>query len=93
MDECIAIFNQQSQYIKFTRETPKYGWLSYLNRKVKLSNGIFKKRWVRKESFKNILVNAKSAHPIKRAVIRDMFKTTAMVCLDDNERYEKWLLR
>ncbi|EYC11702.1 hypothetical protein Y032_0050g2055 [Ancylostoma ceylanicum] len=90
MDECFRILNQQSQYIKFTRETPKNGWLPYLNTKVKLSNGIFQMKWYRKESSKNILINAKSAHPfaIKRAVIRNMFKTASMVCTGEQERSE-----
>ncbi|EYC15092.1 hypothetical protein Y032_0021g380 [Ancylostoma ceylanicum] len=90
MDECFTLLNKQSQYIRFTRETPEDGWLPYLNTKVKLSNGIFKMKWYRKESSKNILVHAKSAHPIaiKRAVIRNMFKTAAMVCTGDRERYE-----
>ncbi|EYC27367.1 hypothetical protein Y032_0009g677 [Ancylostoma ceylanicum] len=90
MDECFRILNQQSQYIKFTRETPKNGWLPYLNTKVKLSNGIFQMKWYRKESSKNILINAKSAHPfaIKRAVVRNMFKTASMVCTGEQERNE-----
>ncbi|EYB97674.1 hypothetical protein Y032_0138g2050 [Ancylostoma ceylanicum] len=90
MDECFRILNQQSQYIKFTRETPEDGWLPYLNAKVKLSNGILKMKWYRKESSKNILINARSAHPtaIKRAVIRNMFRTAAMVCTGDHERSE-----
>ncbi|EYC14646.1 hypothetical protein Y032_0040g323 [Ancylostoma ceylanicum] len=90
MDECFRILNQQSQYIKFTRETPENGWLPYLNTKVKLSNGISQMKWYRKESSKNFLFNAKSAHPIaiKRAVIRNMFKTASMVCTGEQERCE-----
>ncbi|EYC27392.1 hypothetical protein Y032_0009g695 [Ancylostoma ceylanicum] len=47
-------------------------------------------KWYRKESSKNILAHAKSAHPvaIRRAVIRNMFKTDTMVCTGDRERYE-----
>ena len=63
MDECFKILNQQSQYIKFTREKPRDGWLPYLNAQVKLSDGIVRVKWYRKESSKNILVNVKSAHP------------------------------
>ena len=40
MDECFNILNQQSQYIKLTRETPQEGWLPYLNTQMKLSNGV-----------------------------------------------------
>ncbi|EYC35109.1 hypothetical protein Y032_1148g3690 [Ancylostoma ceylanicum] len=90
MDECFRILNQQSQCIKFTRETPQDGWLPYLNTKVKLSNGIWTMKWYRKESSKNILINACSAHPtaIKRAVIRNMLRTASKVCTGDDERYE-----
>ncbi|EYC28566.1 hypothetical protein Y032_0007g3291 [Ancylostoma ceylanicum] len=90
MDECFRILNQQSQNIKFTRETPENGWLPYPNTKVKLSNGIFHMKWYRKESSKNILTNAKSAHPfaIKRAVKRNMFNTASIVCAGEQERSE-----
>ena len=90
MDECFRILNQQSQYIKLTRETPQNGWLSYLNTQVKLSNGIVNVKWYRKGSSKNILLNAKSAHPtvMKRAVIRNMFRTVAQVCIGESEYRE-----
>ncbi|EYB86748.1 hypothetical protein Y032_0273g968 [Ancylostoma ceylanicum] len=90
MDECFRILNQHSQYIRLTREAPQDGWLPYLNTKVKLSNGTWTMKWYRKESSKNILINASSAHPasMKRAVIRNMFKTASKVCTGDDERYE-----
>ncbi|KAK6758222.1 hypothetical protein RB195_015816 [Necator americanus] len=61
MDECFRILNERSQYIKLTREQPKDGWLPYLNAQIKLHNGIASVKWYRKESSKNILINAKSA--------------------------------
>ena len=90
MDECFRILNQQSQYIKLTRETPQNGWSPYLNTQVKLSNGIVSVKWYRKGSSKNILLNFKSAHPIvmKRAVIRNMFRTVAQVCIGESEYRE-----
>ncbi|EYC24667.1 hypothetical protein Y032_0013g2040 [Ancylostoma ceylanicum] len=83
MDECFTVLNKQSQYIKFAQETPEVGWPPCLNTKVMLPNDIFKMKWYLKESSKNILVNAKSAHPIaiKRAIIQNMFKTATMVCM------------
>ena len=58
MDKCFEILNQQSQYIKLTRETPHDGWLPYLNAQVRLSNGIVSMKWYRKDSSKNILLNS-----------------------------------
>ncbi|EYC23524.1 hypothetical protein Y032_0015g2701 [Ancylostoma ceylanicum] len=83
MDECFRILNQQSQCIKFTRETPQDGWLPDLNTKVKLSNGTWTMKWYRKDCSKNILINACCAHPtaIKRAVIRNMFRRQAKCVL------------
>ncbi|EYB81532.1 hypothetical protein Y032_0380g336 [Ancylostoma ceylanicum] len=65
MDESFRIVNQQSQYIKLTREKPLDGC-------------------------KNILIHARSAHPIvmKRAVIRNMFKTAVELCTGDDEPKE-----
>ncbi|EYC30490.1 hypothetical protein Y032_0005g2676 [Ancylostoma ceylanicum] len=47
-------------------------------------------KWYRKESSKNIILHAKSAHPtaVKRAVIRNMFKTATEVCSGEEERQE-----
>ena len=55
-----------------------------------LSNGIVTMKWYRKNSCKNILINAKSAHPMstKLAVIGNMFKTATMVCTGEDERLE-----
>ena len=90
MDMCFDLFNQQSQYIKLTREAPENGWLPYLNAQVKLSKGIVSVKWFRKESSKNILINIKSAHPasVKRAVIGNMFRTAMQMCSGEKERCE-----
>ncbi|KAK6750170.1 hypothetical protein RB195_002267 [Necator americanus] len=90
MEECFRILNERSQYIKLTREQPKDGWLPYLNAQIKLRNGIASVKWYRKESSKNILINAKSAHPngIKKAIILNMVKTTTAMCTEDREREE-----
>ncbi|EYC26999.1 hypothetical protein Y032_0009g466 [Ancylostoma ceylanicum] len=90
MDECFRVLNEQSQYIRLTRETPRDGWLSYLNTQIKLSNGIMHVKWYRKESSKNILIHANSAHPnaVKRAIVRNMFRTATKVCTSEDERCE-----
>ncbi|EYC03619.1 hypothetical protein Y032_0092g2523 [Ancylostoma ceylanicum] len=90
MDECSRILNQQSQYIRLTREKPRNGWLPFLNTQINLSRGNVRVKWYRKESCKNILIHARSAHPIamKRAVIRNMFKTANELCTGDQERQE-----
>ncbi|KAK6731093.1 hypothetical protein RB195_007514 [Necator americanus] len=77
-------------YIKLTREQSKDGWLPYLNAQIKLHNGIASVKWYRKESSKNILINAKSAHPngMKKAIIRNMVKTATAMCTGDREREE-----
>ena len=90
MDECFRILNEQSQHIRLTRETPQNGWLSFLNTQVSLSGGTLRVKWYRKESSKNILIHATSAHPaaVKHAVINNMFKTAVEVCTGDTERNE-----
>ena len=90
MDACFKILNEQSEYIKLTREEPRNGWLSFLNTQIKLSEGTVHVKWYRKESSKNILIHANSAHPaaVKRAVIRNMIKTAVDVCTGDQERLE-----
>ena len=90
MDECFRILNEQSQYIKLTRETPRNGWLSFLNSQIRQANGEMHVKWYRKESSKNILIHATSAHPIavKNAVVHNMFKTATEVCTGDIERAE-----
>ncbi|VDL64221.1 unnamed protein product [Nippostrongylus brasiliensis] len=89
MDECFRILNDQSQYIRLTRETPSNGWLPYLNTQVKVSDGMVSVKWYRKGSSKNILINVKSAHPtaVKRDVVRNMFKTATAVCTDEPPRF------
>ncbi|EYC06420.1 hypothetical protein Y032_0076g1051 [Ancylostoma ceylanicum] len=90
MDECFRILNQQSQYIRLTREKPQNGWLPFLNTQINLSGGNVRVKWYRKESSKNILIHARSAHPtaMKRAVIRNMFKTATELSTGDHERQE-----
>ncbi|EYC07296.1 hypothetical protein Y032_0071g578 [Ancylostoma ceylanicum] len=90
MDECFSILNQQSEHISFTRETPKDGWLAFLNTQVNLSNNTIRVKWYRKASSKNILIHATSAHPssVKRAIVRNMFRTASQVCSDDHQREE-----
>ena len=90
MDECFRVLNEQSQYIKFTREKPRNGWLPYLNTQLMLSDGNVCVKWYRKEHSKNIILHAKSGHPVavKRAVVRNMFKTAAEVCSGEEEKQE-----
>ncbi|EYC03675.1 hypothetical protein Y032_0092g2556 [Ancylostoma ceylanicum] len=94
MDECFRILNQQSQYITLTRETPRDGWLPYLNTQLKLSNGTIHVKWYRKESSKNIIVHASSAHPVamKRSVVRNMIKTAIGVSSGETEKQESLTL-
>ena len=90
MNECFRILNEQSRYIKLTRETPRNGWLSFLNTQISLTNGELRVKWYRKESSKNILIHATSAHPaaVKYAVVHNMFKTATELCTGDIERTE-----
>ncbi|EYB86087.1 hypothetical protein Y032_0286g1413 [Ancylostoma ceylanicum] len=90
MDECFTILNQQSQYISFTREKPCDGWLPYLNTQLMLANGTLHVKWYRKESSKNIILHARSAHPtaVKRAIVRNVFKTALEVSSGESERQE-----
>ncbi|VDM60818.1 unnamed protein product [Angiostrongylus costaricensis] len=37
MDKCFEFLNEQSEYIKFTREKPKENWLPFLNIQINLS--------------------------------------------------------
>ena len=89
MDECFKIMNEQSQYIKLTREVPQNGWLPYLNTQINLLGGAIRMKWYRGAT-RNILIHAKSAHPtaVKNAVIRNMFKTVAEICTGDEELKE-----
>ncbi|XGW35820.1 hypothetical protein V3C99_019196 [Haemonchus contortus] len=90
MDECFRIMNEQSQYIKLTREVLRDGWLPYLNTQVKVSSGVVSVKWYRKTSSKNILLHATSAHPqaVKRAVVNNMLRTATSVCTGEAERHE-----
>ena len=89
MDECFRLLNQQSEHIRFTREKPDDdGWLPYLNAQFRLSDRSLAIKWYRKDSSKNILINARSAHPsaVKRSVVRNMFKTALDMCTGSEER-------
>ncbi|EYB99907.1 hypothetical protein Y032_0119g834 [Ancylostoma ceylanicum] len=92
MDECFGILNQhsQSQYISFTTEKPCDEWLPYLNTQLMLANGTLHVKWYRKESSKNIILPARSAHPtvVKRAIVRGVFKTALEVSNGESERQE-----
>ncbi|EYB81249.1 hypothetical protein Y032_0388g490 [Ancylostoma ceylanicum] len=90
MDECFRVLNEQSQYIRLTRETPRDGWLPYLNTQIKVSDGILHVKWYQKESSKNIIIHAKSAHPstVKRSVVRNMIKTATKFCTHEDDRWE-----
>ncbi|KAK6733756.1 hypothetical protein RB195_017488 [Necator americanus] len=90
MDNCFKILNEQSEYIKFTRDKPKGEWLPFLNVQVHISNRTHRTKWYRKPSNKNILVHFLSAHPtqVKRSVVRNMFRTATSVCTGREERRE-----
>ncbi|XGW33623.1 hypothetical protein V3C99_017772, partial [Haemonchus contortus] len=90
MDECFRIMNEQSPYITLTREIPQDGWLPYLNTQIKVSSGVVHVKWYRKRSSKNILIHATSAHPsaVKRAVVRNMYRTATCMCSGMSEREE-----
>ena len=64
--------------------------MAYLNTQIHLHNGLIRVKWYRKASAKNIILHAKSAHPtaVKRAVVRNMFKTATQVCTGEAERQE-----
>ena len=90
MDACFRLLNQQSQYISFTREKPRDGWLPFLNTQLMVANDMVRIKWYRKESCKNIILHARSAHPsaVKHAIVRNMFKTAANVSSGVVERQE-----
>ncbi|XGW15291.1 hypothetical protein V3C99_001066 [Haemonchus contortus] len=90
MDVLFDILNRQSQHIRFTREVPHEGWLPYLNTQIKISGGRYHVKWYRKNSSKNISLHAKSAHPeaVKRAVVRNMYRTPTGVGSGEVEREE-----
>ncbi|XGW15193.1 hypothetical protein V3C99_001017 [Haemonchus contortus] len=90
MDVLFDILNRPSQHIRFTREVPHEGWLPYLNTQIKISGGRYLVKWCRESSSKNILLHAKSAHPeaVKRAIVRNMYRTATGVCTGKVEREE-----
>ena len=77
MDKCFDLSNQQSEYIKSTREKLRDNWLPFLNVQINLNQGGYITKWYRKPSNKNILVYYLSSHPshTKRALLRNMFQT------------------
>ncbi|EYC42711.1 hypothetical protein Y032_0521g2875 [Ancylostoma ceylanicum] len=90
MDMCFELLNNQSEHIKFTREKPKNDWLPFLNVQVHIRGGSRVTKWYRKPNNKNIIVHCRSAHPqqMKRAVVKNMFRTAAEVCSGEAERKE-----
>ena len=90
LDKCFQILNEQSEFIKFTREAPKEDWLPFLNVQVHLSRGVQSTKWYRKPSSMNILVHHSSAHPlrVKRSILKNMFHTAAEVCSGTEEKKE-----
>ena len=90
MDVLFGILNQQSPHIQFTREAPCEEWLPFLNTQIKISHGAYSVKWYRKSSSKNIIIHAKSAHPkaVKRAVLKNMYRTAIGVSSGNAEREE-----
>ena len=90
VDRCFDLLNGQSEYIRFTREKPIEDWLPFLNVQVKSCEDSYLTKWYRKPSNKNILLHAISAHPnrMKKAVIRNMFRTASAVSSGPQEREE-----
>ena len=41
MDKCFDLLNEQSEYVKFTREKPKTNWLPFLNVQVSLTDSAY----------------------------------------------------
>ncbi|XGW04114.1 hypothetical protein V3C99_015343, partial [Haemonchus contortus] len=90
VDACFGLLNSQSEHIKLTREKPTGNWLPFLNVQVRLQGDMIVTKWYRKPSNKNIIVHYHSAHPfyVKRAVVRNMFRTAKKVCTGEDERKE-----
>ncbi|EYC04498.1 hypothetical protein Y032_0087g2047 [Ancylostoma ceylanicum] len=90
MDKCFELLNQQSEYIKLTREKPRENWLPFLNVEIHLHGGTYRTKWFRKPSSRNIIVHYKSSHPAhtKTAVVRNMFHTAKSVCSGTEEKQE-----
>uniref|UniRef100_A0A0K0D9Z5 Reverse transcriptase domain-containing protein n=1 Tax=Angiostrongylus cantonensis TaxID=6313 RepID=A0A0K0D9Z5_ANGCA len=55
MDKCFKLLNEQTEYIKFTREKPKENWLPFLNVQINLSENGYITNWYRKPSSKKHL--------------------------------------
>lgn len=56
---------------------------------MKLSDGMVHVKWYHKMSLENIVVHARSAHPVtaKHAVIRNIFKTVVELCSGEAKRH------
>ncbi|KAJ1354296.1 hypothetical protein KIN20_038397 [Parelaphostrongylus tenuis] len=63
LDNCFRLLNEQSEYIKFTRDLPKDDWLQFLNVQINLTESGYITKWYRKPSNKNVLVHYLSSHP------------------------------
>lgn len=89
----VSILDTQSQNIKFTREILSQGWLSYFSTRDRVSNSEFNVKLCRKSRSKN-MVHVKSAHPmtVKRAVLRNIYRTVEGVCTGQEEREESCIL-
>ena len=94
MDKCFELLNEQSEYIRFTREKPKENWLPFLNVQIKLSENGYVTKWYRKPSNKNIIVHCLSSHPshTKRAIVKSMFRTATNVCTGGEQKEESLAL-
>ena len=90
MDRCFELLNEQSEFIKLSREIPEGDWLPFLNVQIRLTRGVQVTKWYRKATSKNILVHCQSAHPtkLKRSVLRNMFRTAVEVCSGEDEKKE-----
>lgn len=75
--------NSFNENIKFTVEVPgKDGFLPFLNTKLKIENGQLSYLWYKKPASANILIHARSAHPLymKENVVKSLLKTKQRLC-------------
>ncbi|XGW28958.1 hypothetical protein V3C99_008620 [Haemonchus contortus] len=71
--------NKRCQSIKLTAESPSAdGFLPFLNTKIKISDGQITSMWYRKPASQNILIHARSCHPVhmKTNVVHHMISTS-----------------
>uniref|UniRef100_A0A0K0DDJ6 Reverse transcriptase domain-containing protein n=1 Tax=Angiostrongylus cantonensis TaxID=6313 RepID=A0A0K0DDJ6_ANGCA len=57
MGKCFELLNEQSDYVKFTREKLKENWLPLLNAQINLSENDYITKWYRKPGSKNMLIH------------------------------------